>query len=215
MKQNFDFTPELDFVTSQGRPTPYAHDLPDMIFLYPSLATSFGAIVRHSNKHPPSTAQSRYHVLPSMPCVQPCPQLCPNQLDARPADIKGRPTIYPSTYPNILSLSISPRCHSILLPWVSGSNVVSASSSRRMKRYLKFEIYGLDSDSTVNRQVSSSVLPLAVGKEEKEKHIPLALGNRPKRLRSSTRCLDHLSSGEKRAGCADLVTLPSRTFLSV
>src|SRR6188768_3943698 len=39
--------------------------------------------------------------------------------------------------------------------------------------------------------------------------------NKPKRFLSVTRCRDHLSSGEKRAGCADLVTLPSRTFWSV
>lgn len=32
---------------------------------------------------------------------------------------------------------------------------------------------------------------------------------------SVIRWRDHLSSGEKRAGCADLVTWPSSTFLSV
>ncbi|KAK0123990.1 hypothetical protein ONS95_008979 [Cadophora gregata] len=32
---------------------------------------------------------------------------------------------------------------------------------------------------------------------------------------SVTRCLEYLSSGEKRAGCADLVTSPETTFLSV
>lgn len=111
--KNFDFPPELVFVTSQGRPTPYAHDLPDMLFLYHSLALSYGAIVHHSTsiQHPPP----RYPVLHSMPFVQPGP----DQLDARPADIKGRPTIYPSTYPNILSLSTPPRYHLTLLPVVS------------------------------------------------------------------------------------------------
>jgi hypothetical protein len=34
-------------------------------------------------------------------------------------------------------------------------------------------------------------------------------------LRTAMRCRDHLSSGEKRAGCADLVTCPSMTFFSV
>ena len=37
----------------------------------------------------------------------------------------------------------------------------------------------------------------------------------PKRRRSVMRCRDHLSSGEKRAGCADFVTWPSSTFFSV
>ena len=37
----------------------------------------------------------------------------------------------------------------------------------------------------------------------------------PKRLFKVTRCRDHLSSGEKRAGCADFVTSPCRTFFSV
>lgn len=41
------------------------------------------------------------------------------------------------------------------------------------------------------------------------------VNSRPKRRLSVTRCRDHLSSGEKRAGCADLVTCPWPTFLSV
>lgn len=41
------------------------------------------------------------------------------------------------------------------------------------------------------------------------------VSNSPKRFFSVTRWRDHLSSGEKRAGCADLVTVPSRTFFSV
>jgi len=44
----------------------------------------------------------------------------------------------------------------------------------------------------------------------------LSLGiSRLNRFRSVIRWRDHLSSGEKRAGCADLVTWPSSTFLSV
>ena len=41
------------------------------------------------------------------------------------------------------------------------------------------------------------------------------VNSRPKRRFSVTRCRDHLSSGEKRAGCADLVTCPWATFLRV
>jgi len=41
-------------------------------------------------------------------------------------------------------------------------------------------------------------------------------GNMPNRFFIVTRCLECLSSGVKRAGCADFVTLPSSvTFLSV
>lgn len=38
---------------------------------------------------------------------------------------------------------------------------------------------------------------------------------RLKRRLRVTRWRDHLSSGENRAGCADLVTLPSTTFFKV
>lgn len=41
------------------------------------------------------------------------------------------------------------------------------------------------------------------------------VSKRPKRFFNVTRWRDHLSSGEKRAGCADFVTVPLRTFLSV
>ena len=35
------------------------------------------------------------------------------------------------------------------------------------------------------------------------------IGRRPKRFLQISRCLENLSSGEKRAGCADSVGLPS------
>ena len=35
------------------------------------------------------------------------------------------------------------------------------------------------------------------------------IGSRPKRFLQMRRCLENLSSGEKRAGCADSVGLPS------
>lgn len=44
---------------------------------------------------------------------------------------------------------------------------------------------------------------------------PRCVRSRPNLLFIVTLCLDHLSSGEKRAGCADLVTCPRATFLSV
>jgi hypothetical protein len=54
--------------------------------------------------------------------------------------------------------------------------------------------------------------PLSISARE---HLLFSVKSRPKRLRIVIRWRDHLSSGEKRAGCADLVTCPSSTFLSV
>ena len=48
-----------------------------------------------------------------------------------------------------------------------------------------------------------------------QKHLLFSVKRSPKRLRMVILWRDHLSSGEKRAGCADLVICPSRTFLSV
>ena len=42
-----------------------------------------------------------------------------------------------------------------------------------------------------------------------------ASGSKTHRFFSVTRCRENLSSGEKRAGCADVVTLPATTFLRV
>lgn len=54
-------------------------------------------------------------------------------------------------------------------------------------------------------------------KQQDRKHsLSLCLANNsPNLLRIVIRCRDHLSSGENRAGCADLVTCPSITFFRV
>jgi hypothetical protein len=65
---------------------------------------------------------------------------------------------------------------------------------------------------------ASAALRRAVGTFEGESSFYMGLagswvGRMPKRFLMVTRCLENLSSGEKRAGCADLVITPSTVFL--